>query len=43
VVKDLTCVSIVSNTNTTEVFKSTGSNLRVVKESTGDECNTCPE
>ena len=43
VIKDLTSVSIVSNTNTTEVFKSTGSNLRVVKESTGDECNTCPE
>lgn len=47
IVKDLTCVTVVASsatsTSTAWVLKSGGTNLKVVKEATGDLCDDCPE
>jgi hypothetical protein len=42
VVKELTGVTVVNATNTVEVLKANDPSLRVVKESTGDGCSSCP-
>ena len=47
IIKDLTCVTVAASsatsTSTAWVLKSGGSNVRVIKEATGDMCDDCPE
>ena len=47
IIKDLTCVTVAASsatsTSTAWVLRSGGTNVKVVKESTGDMCDDCPE
>jgi len=47
IIKDLTCVTVVASsatsTSTAWVLRSGGTNVKVVKEATGDMCDDCPE